>query len=137
MDSASPRRAPTLGILQAAEASAPIGTAFWSSIDTKDEAAFNGEDAKLFTRIYNPKLSDRREEGDLFVPPATSQAYVQKLRDLVKEEGLVQDERKLHFLSSDFDAGNAGSVFPPSWQASFELAKGQGVKQSRHLEARP
>merc|ERR1719229_931214 len=125
------------GDLQAAEANAPIGTAFWSSIDTNDEAVFNGEDSKLFKRIYNAKLSDRRDEGDLFVPPETSQAYVQKLRSLVKEEGLVQEERRHLFLSSGFEEGSAGAVFPSSWQASFELAKGQSMKQSRHLEARP
>merc|ERR1719284_2124432 len=67
------------GDLQAAGADAPIGSAFWSSIDSVDEAVFKGEDSKLLQEIFNPKLSDRRDEGDLFMPPATCPAYVQRL----------------------------------------------------------
>merc|ERR1740127_110021 len=100
------------GDLQAAGADAPIGSAFWSSIDSVDEAAFKGEDVKLFKDIYNPELSDRRDEGDMFVPPETNLSYVQKLRSLVKEEGLVREERKQYFFSSDFNEDSVGALFP-------------------------
>jgi hypothetical protein len=125
------------GDLQAAGADAPIGSAFWSSIDSVDEAAFKGEDSKLLQEIFNRTLSDRRDEGDLFMPPATSPAYVQRLRNLVKEEGLAREERKRHFISSDFKEANAGLLFPSSWQASFQLAKGQDVQQGSRLQPRP
>jgi hypothetical protein len=124
------------GDLQAA-ADAPIGTAFWSSIDGEDETVFKTEEAKLFKEIYNPKLSDRRDEGSMFVPPETSPSYVQKLRSLVKEESSIREDRKRHFLSSDFSENNVGAFFPSSWQASFELAKDQGLKQAGQLQPQP
>jgi hypothetical protein len=124
------------GDLQAADADAPIGDAFWSNVDGKDEALFKGEDLKLFKDIYNRELSDRRDEGDMFVPPETNLSYVQKLRSLVKEEGLVREERKQYFFSSDFNEDSVGALFPSSWQASFQLAKGKGFKQAGQLQPR-
>merc|ERR1719221_1119915 len=67
---------------------APIGDAFWSALDSK--SGFEGELKDLFTAIFNPSLSDRREEGDRFIPPNMSNSYLEKLGNLVKEEELVQ-----------------------------------------------
>merc|ERR1711920_435487 len=63
---------------------APIGNAFWSALDTKAE--FEEKYANLFNRIFNPCLSDRRDEGDRFIPPNMSITYLEKLSNLVKEE---------------------------------------------------
>merc|ERR1712039_117882 len=57
-------------------------------------------DEKLLKAVFNPKMSDRREEGDRFVLPDNSAAYVQKLRSLVLEEDSVQVKRVEHFPSS-------------------------------------
>ena len=34
--------------------------------------------------VFNPKLSDRRSEGNSFIPPDTSAEYVDRLRHLLK-----------------------------------------------------
>merc|ERR1712060_568461 len=66
----------------------PIGNAFWSTLDTK--SGLEDDYEKLFKAIFNPSLSDRRDEGDRFVPPNMSSSYLEKLGNLVKEEELVQ-----------------------------------------------
>merc|ERR1712113_1220501 len=66
----------------------PVGNAFWSALDTK--SGFEGEHENLFKAIFNPCLSDRRDEGDRFIPPNMSSSYLEKLGNLVKEEALVQ-----------------------------------------------
>jgi hypothetical protein len=116
------------GDLQSEEANAPMGTAFWSSLD--GEAVFKEEDIKLFKSIYNEKLSDRREEGDVFVPPETSLSYIQKLRSLVKEESAVQEDRVQHFFSSEFSQENAGTLFPGSWRPAFEVMQQRSSKKA-------
>jgi hypothetical protein len=122
------------GELQSAEASVPIGGAFWASLDADATEAFKGDDQKLLQAVYNRELSDRREEGDLFVPPETNFAYIQQLRSLVKDEDMVREERTEHFLSSGFSAEAPGSLFPSSWQASFQLAQ---EKKGAALKSRP
>jgi len=96
-------------------AALPIGSAFWSSIEKHEEQ-------RLFKDIFNPCLSDRRDEGDRFAPPDASFEYLNKLRDLVKEETLVREERATHFLSAMFVADDAGTLFPSSWTSSFKVA---------------
>merc|ERR1712060_61373 len=66
---------------------APVGDAFWSALDSK--SGFEGELVDLFTDVFNPCLSDRRTEGDRFVPPNMSISYLEKLGNLVKEEKLA------------------------------------------------
>jgi len=44
------------GDLQAAEANAPIGAAFWSSIDSENEAVFKDQDAKLFNATLRENI---------------------------------------------------------------------------------
>lgn len=77
----------------------------------------------MLRAVYNPHLADRRSEGEQFVPPEASLDYVQKLRDLVKEEGVVQEERKKHFLSKGFRVDDAGELFPSSWRASIGITR--------------
>merc|ERR1711870_178258 len=67
---------------------APIGNEFWSALDTK--AGFDEEYQNLFSSIFNSDLSDRRDEGDRFIPPNMSVSYLEKLRNLVNEEELAQ-----------------------------------------------
>merc|ERR1712187_581900 len=67
---------------------APTGDAFWSALDSK--SGFEGELKDLFNAIFNSSLSDRREEGDRFIPPNMSSSYLERLGDLVKEEELVE-----------------------------------------------
>jgi hypothetical protein len=122
------------GTLDSAEAQAPIGAAFWSSLDA-GATAFRDRDARLLKAIYNPKLSDRRDEGDCFVPPETSSVYLARLRDLITKEASVQEERVSKFLSSDFAVDDAGSLFPPSWQVPFRVADMQSAKKTRGCPA--
>lgn len=48
---------------------APSGEAFWACIDAEAKSSIKEDDKSLLRCIFNPKLSDRREEGDMFVPP--------------------------------------------------------------------
>jgi len=102
--------------------SAAMGNAFWASLD-QDGAEFCAEDRKLLRAIYDPELSDRREEGDRFVPPDTSYNYVQRLRKLVQEEEDCREERVQHFFSAEFSTTAPGELFPSSWKPSVEVAE--------------
>merc|ERR1712187_388570 len=63
------------------DACVTYGNAFWSNVDTKSGSLFKDEDKSLLEAIFNPCLSDRREEGDRFVPPDSSMKYVENLRN--------------------------------------------------------
>eukprot|EP00415_Alexandrium_ostenfeldii_P001195 UN1195 len=93
---------------------------------------FNEDDKNLLRKIFNPNLSDRREDGECFVPPDTSFAYVQRLRALVKEEEAVLQLRKDHFFSSAFSQQSPGPVFPASWKPVVEISR-----QESQLHPRP
>merc|ERR1712217_589187 len=67
---------------------APTGKAFWCALDNKSE--FEEEYQTLFSSIFNSGLSDRRDEGDRFIPPNMSVSYLERLSNLVKEEELAQ-----------------------------------------------
>lgn len=73
----------------------------------------------MLREIFNPKLSDRRSEGERFVPPDRSYAYVTDLRNLIEEEAEIKQQRKDHFCSESFVIGVAGPLFPYSWNASL------------------
>merc|ERR1712032_1419649 len=107
-------------------ASLPIGSTFWSSIEKHEEQ-------RLFKDIFNPHLSDRRDEGDRFAPPDASSEYLNKLRDLVNDETLLRDERKTHFASTKFAMDDAGALFPSSWTSSFKAA----CKPQQRSQVRP
>jgi len=107
------------------------GKAFWSNISSASESAFTDEERGLLRDIFNPHLSDRREESDRFVLPDTSTEYLQKLQDLIKEEGAMRQERAEHFFSKDFVMESAGSLFPSSWVSSCGITQeGQNVAPS-------
>lgn len=84
--------------------------AFWASLTDRHD-----KDARLLSAIFNPHLSDRRDEGDLFVPPDASASYMRKLQKMVAEEEQVRQRRIEHFRSLDFDSSSPGPLFPASW----------------------
>mmetsp|Transcript_46664 Transcript_46664/g.107837 ORF Transcript_46664/g.107837 Transcript_46664/m.107837 type:complete len:877 (+) Transcript_46664:102-2732(+) len=94
------------------------GSSFWSAIEEDNED--NGtvcaeEDRRLLRTIFNPHLSDRRDEGDLFQPPCADAHHVRSLRKLISEEEHVQRQRQKHFLSKEFIMSRPGPLFPRSW----------------------
>merc|ERR1712227_1154885 len=60
-----------------------LSSGFWSSLDS-DPCPFKECDQALLKAIFNPHLSDRRDEAERFVPPDASYSHVTKLRGLVK-----------------------------------------------------
>jgi len=92
----------------------------------KDQSAVPGKDVGLLRRVFNPVLSDRRSEGQAFLPPQTSFEYMQILRSLVEEEESTQQRRRTHFMSKDFSATAPGQLFPLSWTSEVEVMKRKG-----------
>uniref|UniRef100_A0A7S1MA25 Uncharacterized protein n=1 Tax=Alexandrium catenella TaxID=2925 RepID=A0A7S1MA25_ALECA len=101
---------------------------FWSYLES-DELSAEDEERRLLQKVFNPSLSDRRSEGDLFVPPDTSARYLRKLQRLVQEEADVQRQRKEHFFSQGFQIGNAGRIFPSSWSFSNAVLPESGLRR--------
>merc|ERR1712050_198474 len=66
--------------------------------------------------------SDRREDGDLFLPPDASFSHVKKLQTLTKSEEMIRSERRSLFLSEKFAMGDAGALFPISWRSDEPTA---------------
>jgi len=110
---------------------AAMGSAFWASLD-EDGAEFRADDKKLLRAIFDANMSDRRQEGERFVPPDTSCDYVQRLRKLVQEEEKCKQQRLQHFLSAQFSTAAPGELFPSSWKPSVEVAE---KKDSGELNA--
>jgi len=104
-----------------------VGDAFFACLDGSKQL-LNEEDRALLKSVFSPALTDRRIEGDLFVPPSTSASYLKKLRALVKEEESLRARRKEVFLSTEFAMDQPGGLFPHSWTPSIEIAesKSQG-----------
>jgi len=117
------------------DACANVGEAFWSSIAKDSESLIPAADRALLRAVFNPSLSDRKDEGDLFVPPESSAAYMEKLRNLTQEEAMVRDARCALFFSAQFTVGQAGPLFPSSWTSSFRIS-GASPKEIP-LAARP
>jgi len=113
-----------------------IGDGFWSSLHS-DSKVFKEDDRSLLKAIFNPKLSDRHSEGDLFAPPDASHAYVARLRGLVKEEEAVRQRRTEEFFSQNFVMDEPSSLFPLSWKASFESSMRVEKRPQATLIARP
>jgi len=115
-----------------------IGQAFWSDLDCseKGKPLLSTEDRNLFRAVFNPHLSDRRAEGDCFVPPATDSAYIQGLRRLVQEEESLRQRRKDHFCSTRFDTEDAGPLFPSSWTPSCHGSMAGSLPEVDSLVAR-
>jgi len=98
--------------------------AFWSSIKSDSESALAEEDKSLLKAVFNPSLSDRRNDGDVFIPPDATDSYVERLRKLVKQEDDVKQQRKELFFSNKFSMDRAGPLFPSSWTSKLEIAGG-------------
>jgi len=111
------------------EKSSTAGSAFWAHITHDSGPLLKEEDKSLLRDVFNPHLSDRRDEGEQFVPPESSFSHVQKLRRLVDEEKQERQRRKDHFLSKNFVMGNAGPLFPSSWTSSFEITRGRVLQR--------
>jgi hypothetical protein len=105
-----------------------MGDAFWSCLES-DTDRFAEDDRDLLKAIFNPGLSDRRCEGDLFTPPDAGYANVTKLRALVKEEEKVRQRRKELFFSKDFVMEAPGPLFPASWAPSVEIGHAPTARQ--------
>jgi len=106
------------GNFQCSDPSLAVGGAFWSSLNVMKDA-----DKSLFNAVFNPMLSDRREEGDCFVPPDTCPSHLRKLKELVQAEEKLRQERKSHFFSISFTTDNVGPLFPRSWSSTIEIAR--------------
>jgi len=120
-------------------ANATIASAFWSSLDS-DSPVFSAEDRELLRKVFNPSLSDRRDEGEVFAPPNPSPEYIDNLRCLVEREETVQEQRRGHFLSNQFVADEPGPLFPHSWASTSQVTNGaapQEPAQSSSLQPRP
>jgi len=119
------------GSVQATDGTSKIGTNFWSQLDGQ---MFSSDDRSLLKELFNPNLSDRRTEGDRFTPPPSSVSYLQKLRQLVKAEQVVRQQRKEHFCSEKFITDQPGPLFPSAWSSSIEIISEQKAVAAR---ARP
>merc|ERR1719387_946476 len=98
-----------------------LGRAFWRSLD-RQPPMFKKEDHSLLRSVFNPNLSDRRADGDCFIPPETRCGYIEKLRKLVAEEEMVRQTRKNAFCSALFNAEDPGELFPWSWRPLCAIA---------------
>jgi hypothetical protein len=110
-----------------------LGDAFWSSFE-RDSTVFKPEDKKLLEDLFNEELSDRRKEGDKFMPPDASHSYVTRLRELLKEEDIVRQRRRDFFFSEAFAMQNPGTLFPSSWRSATEASR--GAQQLHDYEGR-
>jgi len=127
----------TKGEVESLEACLPIGSAFWSNIFSESGSVFKEEDKNLLMAIFNPRLCDRQEEGDRFVPPDTGIEYVQKLRSLAKEEEAMRQRRMNFFFSDQFIMDEPGELYPANWKSAFEIAQGAAPAKCGLLQARP
>merc|ERR1719433_2129772 len=59
------------GVVQVKEEHLTIGSAFWPSLGESADESLSEEDRNLFSQVFNPNLSDRRDDGELFMPPST------------------------------------------------------------------
>jgi hypothetical protein len=103
-------------------------------VDGKSSAAtFEDQGKSLLQTIFNPHVSDRREEGAQFVPPSTKFSHVQALIDRVAEEDAFRQRRIEQFCSASFERNSPGSLFPRSWTSSVEVAdERDSSKANRH-----
>jgi len=121
------------------DACVAMGDAFWACLDEEPET-LHDDNLQLLKSVFHPNLSDRRAEGDRFIPPVTSYEYIGQLRELVKHEEALRQQRKQIFFSERFSAESPSSLFPTSWISSFEVSKGRTQAQlaaQGALHARP
>jgi len=120
------------------DACAAIGNDFWLNVESCHESAFKDDDRLLLARLFNPRMTDRRGEGDKFVPPDTSNTYLERLSNLLKEEDSIRLQRQRHFYSKQFQAADPGPLFPSCWKNYIEIdRKSSGFQQEGMLHERP
>jgi len=120
-----------------------VGASFWTAVDT-DDGPLRKDERQFLSGVFHPRLSDRREDGDLFLPPSTDAALVHRLRELIGEEDAMRQRRLDHFRSTSFLTSDPGPLFPVSWAPSSEISQqGQAgsshvlVSRSKSLQPRP
>jgi len=111
------------------------GKSFWSNLDNS-ESGFDQEEKSFLKGLFNPYMSDRRNEGDLFVPPDASQEAVQELKSLLQAEAKTREKRKDHFYSKSFTMEEPGQLFPHSWTNSVGILSTR-TSITRKLQSRP
>lgn len=94
---------------------------FWACVDNLQAGDFDKDTAEMFRLIYNPSLSDRRNEGDDFTPLDCSSQYVKRLQSLLADEEEIRKKRCDHFFSIDFSERSPGPLFPSSWVSQFAI----------------
>mmetsp|Transcript_22503 Transcript_22503/g.52333 ORF Transcript_22503/g.52333 Transcript_22503/m.52333 type:complete len:775 (-) Transcript_22503:55-2379(-) len=93
-----------------------IASQFWSHIDTDDSRSlFTDGNLELLRKVFDPRLCDRRMEGDRFVPPATRLACVERLRRQVSVEQDQRELRKDTFLRAGMKGVHWRDALPASW----------------------
>eukprot|EP00449_Zooxanthella_nutricula_P010932 CAMPEP_0198518546 /NCGR_PEP_ID=MMETSP1462-20131121/19186_1 /TAXON_ID=1333877 /ORGANISM="Brandtodinium nutriculum, Strain RCC3387" /LENGTH=92 /DNA_ID=CAMNT_0044248139 /DNA_START=25 /DNA_END=300 /DNA_ORIENTATION=- len=65
------------GVVQAANDKAHIGSSFWAGLESS--GGMCEEDKKLLRDVFNAHLSDRRVDGESFVPPPTDAMHLGRL----------------------------------------------------------
>jgi len=113
------------------------GEAFWSTLsENSSEPLITKEDKSMLKALFNPHLSDRRAEGERFVPPETSPEYVQRLRTLLEEEEAMQQQRREHFFSKAFSVEDVGPLFPGAWNSKFAVARTEVLEKPPEHESK-
>jgi len=108
----------------APDACASVASSFWSIVDEAKQTQLDEEDVELLKDVFHPKLSNRRSEGETFIPPDTSSEYVQRLRQLIKEERTTREHRKDHFFTSSLQPGSiTGQTYPSSWSGALDCGE--------------
>merc|ERR1719265_2740204 len=85
-----------VAVHESVEAGLAISSAFLASLEN-GFTEFTHDHQGLLKEIFHPSLSDRRNEGQLFVPPDTRSEYLERLLDLIKKETKVRQRRKESF----------------------------------------
>jgi len=122
------------GEVQSQDPDLKIGSSFWSSLTHGARSGLTEEDKGLLRDVFNPHLSDRREEGEEFQPPPTGSSYLQKLKELLEAEQDIKHRRREHFLSANFAQDDAGPLFPASWTSTFQGQAASGNAQGGMLQ---
>jgi len=113
------------------------GEEFFTYVMDDQTTVFEDEERSLLRALFNPSVSDRRSEGAKFVPPDTSLYRVKRLRELLREESAIRQERMASFISSSFDADSPGPLFPSSWKSSHVISQPLGAGSTFTLVPRP
>jgi len=120
------------------DACVALGADFWSNLDSSNGSVFKDDDRLLLAALFNPRMTDRRNDGDKFVPPDSSHTYLERMSNLMKQEDRVRLERQERFFSKKFVAADPGQLFPSFWKNYIEIdRKATGTATEGMLHERP